>query len=158
MRVRVTSRSPEETERLGREVGESLLGEEIIALTGELGTGKTLFVRGLAQGIGSEDDVASPTFIYIRRYHGRLPLKHVDLYRISRPEDVEAIGLFELAEKGEAIAIEWADRAGPLLPEPRLDISFRESPGGREIVFSGEGRYLPLLKTLLDRGGRSLER
>jgi len=80
-----------------------------VLLTGELGAGKTTFVRGVARGVGSSAPVASPTFQLVRVYPGRVQLAHVDLYRIERPAELAELGLDELADQG-AIVVEWGDR------------------------------------------------
>ena len=90
-------------------LGERLCAGDIVLLTGELGAGKTTFVRGLAQGTGSKADVASPTFQLVRIYPGRVQLAHVDLYRVESSTDLRDLGLEELAEGG-AVVVEWGDR------------------------------------------------
>ncbi|TMD99308.1 MAG: tRNA (adenosine(37)-N6)-threonylcarbamoyltransferase complex ATPase subunit type 1 TsaE [Chloroflexi bacterium] len=103
------SNSPAETERAGLLLGERLRVGDIVLLTGELGAGKTTFVRGLAQGTGSKADVASPTFQLVRIYPGRVQLAHVDLYRVESSTELRDLGLEELAEDG-AVVVEWGDR------------------------------------------------
>lgn len=90
-------------------LGERLRVGDIVLLTGELGAGKTTFVRGLAQGTGSKADVASPTFQLVRIYPGRVQLAHVDLYRVESSTELRDLGLEELAEDG-AVVVEWGDR------------------------------------------------
>jgi len=104
----VTS-SPAETERLGMLLGERLRRGDIVLLKGELGAGKTTFVRGVAQGAGSTADVASPTFQLVRVYPGRVQLAHVDLYRVESGAELRDLGLDELADRG-AVVVEWGDR------------------------------------------------
>lgn len=104
-----TTSSPAETEEAGRRFGERLRTGDIVLLTGELGAGKTTFVRGVARGVGSSAPVASPTFQLVRVYPGRVQLAHVDLYRIERPAELAELGLDELADQG-AIVVEWGDR------------------------------------------------
>jgi tRNA threonylcarbamoyladenosine biosynthesis protein TsaE len=101
--------SPAETERAGMLLGERLKPGDIVLLTGELGAGKTTFVRGVAQGAGSTADVASPTFQLVRVYPGRVQLAHVDLYRVESSAELRDLGLEELAEQG-AVVVEWGDR------------------------------------------------
>jgi len=101
--------SPADTEREGRLLGERLRAGDVVLLTGELGAGKTTFVRGVAQGTGSKAPVASPTFQLVRVYPGRLQLAHVDLYRIENSAELRDLGLEELAEQG-AVVVEWGDR------------------------------------------------
>ncbi len=106
------SHSYEETYLFGESVGASLFPGTIIALTGELGCGKTSFVKGLASGMGISKNyyITSPTFTLINEYPGRLPLCHVDLYRIFSVDDLHGIGLDEILNRGSVVAIEWADK------------------------------------------------
>ena len=90
-------------------LGERLRPGDVVLLTGELGAGKTTFVRGVAQGTGSRAPVASPTFQLVRVYPGRVQLAHVDLYRIENTSELRELGLEELAEQG-AVVVEWGDR------------------------------------------------
>ena len=90
-------------------LGERLRTGDVVLLTGELGAGKTTFVRGVARGMGSKADVASPTFQLIRVYPGRVQLAHVDLYRIENPSELNGLGLDELADQG-AVVVEWGER------------------------------------------------
>ncbi len=90
-------------------LGERLRRGDIVLLKGELGAGKTTFVRGVAQGAGSTADVASPTFQLVRVYQGRVQLAHVDLYRVESGAELRDLGLDELADRG-AVVVEWGDR------------------------------------------------
>lgn len=107
----VLSRSPAETEALGERLGERLRPGDVVLLTGDLGAGKTTFVRGVARGAGSPAQVASPTFQLVRMYSGRVQVAHVDLYRIETPLELKDLGLDELADQG-ALLIEWGERLG----------------------------------------------
>jgi tRNA threonylcarbamoyladenosine biosynthesis protein TsaE len=104
----VTS-SAAETEREGTLLGERLKDGDVVLLIGELGAGKTTFVRGVARGTGSKSDVASPTFQLVRIYPGRVQLAHIDLYRVENNQELRDLGLDELAENG-AVVVEWGDR------------------------------------------------
>jgi tRNA threonylcarbamoyladenosine biosynthesis protein TsaE len=104
-----TTSSPAETEEAGKRLGERLQTGDVVLLTGELGAGKTTFVRGVAQGTGSEAPVASPTFQLVRIYPGRVQLAHVDLYRIENTAELRDLGLEELSEQG-AVVVEWGER------------------------------------------------
>ena len=101
--------SPEETEAAGEELGRRLRRGDLVLLKGELGAGKTTFVRGIARGCGSAAPVASPTFQLVRIYPGRLQLAHVDLYRLERADELRDLGLEELLDQG-AVVVEWGDR------------------------------------------------
>jgi tRNA threonylcarbamoyladenosine biosynthesis protein TsaE len=110
----VTTHSEQETYALGETVAAALQPGTFVLLHGDLGAGKTAFVRGMAAGLGaSPDAVSSPTFVLIQHYRGRTPLVHVDLYRLDTAAAVDDLGLEELAE-GAVVAIEWAER----LPRP----------------------------------------
>ena len=111
----VTTQSEEETTAVGRELAATLSAGDVLLLYGDLGAGKTAFVRGLAEGLGvPREEVSSPTFTLIQEYRGgRLTLFHVDLYRIEDPREFDELGLDEIAVDG-VLAIEWAER----LPGP----------------------------------------
>jgi tRNA threonylcarbamoyladenosine biosynthesis protein TsaE len=106
-----TTASETETAAVGRDLAQSLRAGDAVLLHGELGAGKTAFVRGLAEGLGiSPDAVSSPTFTLIQEYRGgRLPLFHVDLYRLDDPREIDDLGLEEIAADG-VLAIEWAEK------------------------------------------------
>ncbi len=101
--------SPAETEAAGERIGKRLGAGDMVLLTGELGAGKTTFVRGVARGVGSTAPVASPTFQLVRVYPGRVQLAHVDLYRIENSTELGDLGLEELLDQG-AVVVEWGDR------------------------------------------------
>jgi len=108
--LEIETLSPEETADLGRRVGKRLGPGAVVALVGELGSGKTVFVRGLVEGAGAGSFVASPTYVIQRNYPGVIPVRHFDLYRLSAPVDLEAIGFDDGA--GDSISVvEWGDRA-----------------------------------------------
>jgi tRNA threonylcarbamoyladenosine biosynthesis protein TsaE len=109
----VTTHSESETAGEGRKLAAKLTSGSVVLLYGDLGAGKTAFVRGLAEGLGaSRDDVSSPTFTIMQEYRGgRLPLFHVDLYRLNDPREIEDLGLDEIAAEG-VLAIEWAEKLG----------------------------------------------
>ena len=108
--TRIT-RSETETVDAGRELAATLSTGDVVLLYGDLGAGKTAFVRGLAEGLGvSRDEVSSPTFTLVQEYRGgRIPLFHVDLYRLSDPREIDDLGIDEIAEDG-VLAIEWAEK------------------------------------------------
>ncbi|MEO8047222.1 MAG: tRNA (adenosine(37)-N6)-threonylcarbamoyltransferase complex ATPase subunit type 1 TsaE [Nitrospirota bacterium] len=122
---RLVSVSRQHTDRLGQAIGRVLRGGESIALFGPLGAGKTTLVRGIAQGLGaSPATVTSPTFVVIHEYdQGRLPLAHMDLYRIRSPHDLESTGLIEYFSGQTVAVIEWADKGLAALPQDRIEIT-----------------------------------
>jgi tRNA threonylcarbamoyladenosine biosynthesis protein TsaE len=122
--------TPAETEAAGLVLGRALKAGDIVLLTGELGAGKTTFVRGVARGTGSTAPVASPTFQLVRVYPGRVQLAHVDLYRIENPAELAGLGLEELADNG-AVVIEWGDRID--IPEA-AQIEIKHLGGDRRLL------------------------
>jgi tRNA threonylcarbamoyladenosine biosynthesis protein TsaE len=111
------SRSAAETFAFGRELAGQLRAGDVVALTGDLGAGKTVLVKGIAAGLGVEQEVTSPTFTIIHEYRGgRLPLAHVDLYRLDSVEQALAVGIEDYLGGEGVTVIEWAERIGPLLP------------------------------------------
>ena len=119
------SNSPNETARLAEKFGQRVREGTVIALTGELGAGKTLFVQSLARTLGVESNVTSPTFNLMNMYEGICPIIHFDLYRLQNEEDLEEIGFYEYVESEEGIVlIEWADKFPDALPENYVLIHF----------------------------------
>jgi tRNA threonylcarbamoyladenosine biosynthesis protein TsaE len=114
-RERVT-RSAEETQALGEEIGAGLGPGAVVACVGELGTGKTSFLQGVARGLGVASDVTSPTFTLVNVYRGRLPVHHLDAYRTDSLTEVLDLGLEEMLDGEGVTLIEWADKILPLLP------------------------------------------
>lgn len=122
----IVSASQQHTDQLGQAIGRTLRGGETIALYGPLGAGKTALVRGIAQGLGADSTtVSSPTFVMIHEYQGRLPLAHVDLYRIRSPRDLDSTGLLDYFSGSTVTAVEWADKGTAALPSDRLEIELR---------------------------------
>jgi tRNA threonylcarbamoyladenosine biosynthesis protein TsaE len=119
------SHSAQQTQRLGARLGELLSPGDVLLLDGNLGAGKTVFAQGVARGLGIQDPVTSPTFTLIHEYRGRLPLYHVDLYRIVGAPEAADLGLEDYLYGEGVTLVEWADRAEPLLPAERLVVSLR---------------------------------
>ena len=116
--------SAEETCQLGHRLADRFTVGDCIALTGPLGAGKTVLIRGIAVGLGVDDEriVSSPTFVLIQEYAGRVPIYHVDLYRMAAPDaELSELGLEEMLSDG-IVLIEWADRVTRALPRPRWQI------------------------------------
>jgi len=116
--------SPERTKEFSKNFAQGLKSPAILVLYGNLGSGKTTFIQGLAVGLGIKKRILSPTFVFIRRYDLSSGLKfyHVDLYRLDSERDVEAIGLKEILEEKAIIAIEWPEKVEKLLPEDSIKI------------------------------------
>jgi tRNA threonylcarbamoyladenosine biosynthesis protein TsaE len=157
-----------ETDRLGRAIGSVLTGGESLALSGALGAGKTALVRGIAAGLGAPSQaVSSPTFVLLHEYRGRLPLAHLDLYRLNSDKEAASIGLDDYLTGLTVVAVEWAEKAPQLLPDDRLEMELRHrTVQSRSIRFTATG---PLSAALLARiknhcasfrtdGGRSVRR
>lgn len=139
------SDSPEETFSYGKRLGKKLETGSIIALIGELGCGKTLFTRGICEGVGVfERYVSSPTFAFVNEYAGKLPVFHMDLYRLNTTDELFELGILDYLRRVEAgiMVVEWAEKIIGILPEDYLKIEFRvlsldsrrlelESVGGR---------------------------
>ena len=137
----ITSHSPEETAAIGARLAERLGPGDIVALTGELGAGKTCFTQGLARGLGVKGRVVSPTFVLVNEYRGRLPVHHVDAYRTESLTELLDLGLEELFSGDGVTIVEWADKLLPLLPPHTIHVhieglgdeprTIRVSEGGR---------------------------
>lgn len=144
--------SPEETRNLAARLATWLEPNDLILLGGDLGTGKTCFVQGLARGLGiPETEVTSPTFILMQSYSGgRLPLYHVDLYRLGVREALADLGLEEILEAGGVTVVEWADRLQGYFPSPRLEVQLQwVSLAIRRIRFVPQGgRWATVLEAL----------
>ena len=119
----IVSRSPQQTLALGQRIGAACRGGEIILLEGTLGAGKTCLSKGIAEALGLEaDQVTSPTFTIMQVHHGRLPLYHVDLYRIDNPEEIAHLGLFDEMEGPGVTLVEWPTMGGRYTPDHALHI------------------------------------
>jgi len=138
----IVSRSVEETIELGRKLGEGLKGGEVLALRGTLGTGKTHLIKGVALGLGASEreGVRSPTFTLINEYKGRLPLYHVDAYRLKEEKELEALGFDEICTSEAVVAVEWAERVESLIkPYQPINI-YLEHRGENERLIRIENR------------------
>jgi tRNA threonylcarbamoyladenosine biosynthesis protein TsaE len=153
---RVVSHSPQETRLLAARLGKWLAPADVVALKGELGSGKTEFVHGLAQGleVPSQVPVASPSFILVHEYPGRLVLVHIDLYRLeSLPADLLP-DLEEYLSAPQVVAVEWAERLAGLLPQDYLELRLAiTGEMTRELTFLGHGpRSWQLIRKLKEKG------
>ncbi len=148
--VILTSGSADETFALGVRLGEALRDGDFVGLVGQLGAGKTLFSRGVAQGVGVPlDDVSSPTYSIIQSYRGRIALHHADLYRLTSEADLYATGFFDLFEGPGAFLVEWIDNVPSAAPTDHLRVVLAVvTPDTRRLVASSSGEAS---EALLDR-------
>ena len=125
-KLKTITHGPEETRKLGKVIGQQISQPLIIALTGDLGSGKTVFVQGLAEGLEVPTNyyITSPTFTLINEYPGRYPLVHADLYRLEHFDELEDIGLSELFYDQTVVAMEWAEKLAGDLPDSHLTLTF----------------------------------
>lgn len=139
MTVTIRTQGEAETAAVGRVLGRHLRRGDVVALTGELGAGKTVLARGIAAGAAARGYVASPTFTLIREYAGPVPIFHADLFRLEAAE-VHDLGLEELLERGLTV-IEWAEKAPQFLRPPllRVDITFGDSADERVLQLMADG-------------------
>ena len=122
METQITTRDPEETRAIGRIVGEQSTAGDVVLLTGELGTGKTCLTQGVLHGLGSDDLARSPTFVLIAEYRGRIPLYHMDLYRVGSIDQTEELGIEEYLEGDGLTVVEWADNVPSIFPDDSLHV------------------------------------
>ena len=114
--------SAEETEAAGERLAAGLGPGDVVALVGELGAGKTCFIRGLVRGLGATTRATSPTFVLINQYRGRVPIYHVDAYRTQSLRELLEIGVDELMGGDGVTVVEWADKLLPLLPPGTIEV------------------------------------
>jgi tRNA threonylcarbamoyladenosine biosynthesis protein TsaE len=136
------SASVEQTEAIAAALADTLRGGECIALHGDLGAGKTQFVRGLVAGLGGNGrSVSSPTFVLLNIYEsGRLTVFHLDAYRVSGADDFESIGFAELLEQRGVVVVEWADRVTSLLPSDVIHVTIRPVDESHRQITIGDPR------------------
>lgn len=163
--IRISTAGPEQTRNLGRHIARTLLLGDVMLLHGDLGAGKTTLVQGIAAGLGVVSMVQSPTFVLVHEHSGqtadgaRVALRHLDLFRLSGTEEVEAVGYGDYLAPDDGITfVEWPERAGSLLPDHGLLVEIRADSGNeRTFVFTAIGsgedaaRWFGPLIDLLDR-------
>ncbi|MFB3925746.1 MAG: tRNA (adenosine(37)-N6)-threonylcarbamoyltransferase complex ATPase subunit type 1 TsaE [Syntrophales bacterium] len=154
--LHLISESPEETLRIGRIVGENLKGGDIVALIGELGSGKTCLTQGIARGAGVSEryQITSPTFTLVNEYPGRIPFVHLDIYRLSGSRDLVEMGYEDYFYGGSVVVIEWAEKIGDLLPGETIYINLEYlDENRRKILISGENDRIMKIRNALKEGG-----
>ena len=140
--MRKITHSPEETIKLGKEIGSKLKGGDIIAFVGGLGAGKTTFTRGLAIGMGLGDEVTSPTFALVNEYRGKINLYHFDMYRIMNAESLETTGFYDYMSDDNVLAIEWSENIKDCLDKNTIYITInRIDDDTREFIIDGGERF-----------------
>lgn len=149
MDYKVTTHNISETIELAQNFESEKFPNMIICLNGEMGSGKTLFAKGIAQALGIRDNVTSPTFTIIKEYEGELPLYHMDVDRLNG--NIEGTGIEEYFTKGGVVVIEWADSIKDILPKERLDVKIRVvNENTRVFYFKPQGqKYEDLCEAVL---------
>ena len=141
------TKNEDELLALGKKLGSVLEKNDVLILTGELGAGKTTFTKGLAKGLEIEQMIKSPTYTIVREYEGRLPLYHLDVYRIEG--DADSIDLDEFLFGGGITVIEWGNILGQDLPDDYLEVEILKEASGRQLNFKANGsRAQQLLEDL----------
>jgi tRNA threonylcarbamoyladenosine biosynthesis protein TsaE len=146
----LSSSSPDETRGAGERLGAVLRAGDVVLLSGELGAGKTVFVQGIARGLGFDGSVSSKSFVLLGEYPGRVKLYHADLYRLEDPTQVAQLALEEISADG-VLAVEWLERAGDgVLPEEHIRVDFEVTEEeSRVLRISGVGeRALAMVSVL----------
>lgn len=138
----VRTRSSSETFSLAARVGTILRAGDVVALSGDLGAGKTVFAKGIARALGVQEEVVSPTFTLVREYEGAVPLVHVDVYRLDHLQELHDVGFDELVGGRSVMVVEWGDRVSALLPVERLDVLLTsgDDDDDRVVTFEPAGR------------------
>lgn len=139
MKKEFLSKQDLETQNIGEEFSNNLIAGDVIALNGELGSGKTQFVKGICNGLKITEHVTSPTFTLVSEYlHGKLPIYHFDFYRINSEKELEEIGFDSYLESDGVLLIEWADKISQSLPKKRYEINFKYGSTQNERIISIE--------------------
>ncbi|MDD5565622.1 MAG: tRNA (adenosine(37)-N6)-threonylcarbamoyltransferase complex ATPase subunit type 1 TsaE [Candidatus Omnitrophica bacterium] len=150
--MKFLSHSERQTRMLAKKIAALLQPGDILCLTGELGSGKTVFTKGIAWGLGiAPQEIVSPTFVLLRQYEqSKIPLFHFDLYRVARERQISDVGYEEYMFDAGVTVVEWAERLGGLIPEAFLGISLRIVSGkSRKLIFTAHGsRYRALLREI----------
>jgi tRNA threonylcarbamoyladenosine biosynthesis protein TsaE len=139
--VNVTTASAAATLAVGRAIGERLDAGDVVVLSGDLGTGKTVMAKGIAAGLGVTGTVVSPTFALARGYEGRVPVHHLDVYRLDRLQEAIDLGLEELLDDG-VVVVEWGEGVRELLPADRIEVTLAvvdPDPDERRITIDARG-------------------
>ena len=172
--IELVSESPEQTHGIGAALARNLRSHDVVTLQGELGSGKTCLVRGLAEGLGIDGSVvSSPTFVIAHEYTGKsITLAHVDAYRLSGPDDLETIGWSELLASDDVIiAVEWPERIAAALPQTRIELRLQPTADSQRLIristpvslsnrlvnLQSEPARAPITKTACRMCGRAID-
>lgn len=157
--IKLLSRSPRETMEIGERIGRDLSPGDAVALTGVLGSGKSVLARGILRALGVRGELPSPSFIIVASYKGRKPVNHIDLYRLRAAGEAAAIGIEDLLLSDDINVIEWAEKISEILPESRIEITIGVGEGADDrlvtIVPSDDRmreRFVPLARDLIRVG------
>ena len=138
MRSTLITASPEETISLGKKMAKSLKRGDVVSLIGELGSGKTTLIQGICNGLGVKGYVTSPTFVMVNIYQGKVPVYHLDLFRLRGVQDLEGIGYEDYVYGQGVCLIEWGEKIRGLLPLTRIEVQLKRlGPGKRRITING---------------------
>jgi tRNA threonylcarbamoyladenosine biosynthesis protein TsaE len=148
--IEISSQSPEDTQALGLKLGQSARSGDVYLMAGQLGAGKTCLTQGIAWGLDIREYTASPTFVLVRELYGRLPLYHIDLYRLDNLEEIADLGLDDYFYGRGVSVVEWADKAPGLLPPEHLKIDIEYlGDDRRRLQLTAHGpRYAELLEEI----------
>lgn len=136
--IKIISHSAEETEKIGFDISQKLNGNEVIALFGDLGMGKTAFTRGLSRGLGVNNGVSSPTFALVNEYSGKYNIYHFDMYRVTSWDDLYSTGFFDYIDNG-VLVIEWSENIEGALPDNAIRIKISKDGYDNERILEIEG-------------------
>ena len=148
--LELISHSPDDTLKIGADIGELASGGDIFLLVGSLGTGKTCLTQGIARGLGITEHTPSPSFVLVRQFYGRLPLYHIDLYRLDNINEIADLGLDDYLYGDGVCVIEWAEKGLSLLPQEHLMIvmSYLGDTERRLVFKPGSQRYREMMTEL----------
>ncbi|MFN3648649.1 MAG: tRNA (adenosine(37)-N6)-threonylcarbamoyltransferase complex ATPase subunit type 1 TsaE [Armatimonadota bacterium] len=150
--MRVWTASPEETQALGEHLGRLLSRGDVVTLSGDLGAGKTALAQGIARGLDVRDVVSSPTFSLVHEYRGRVPVWHLDTYRLGSADELIDLSWADLLAGGGVILVEWPERIAEALPESRLEIELAHGQGdARELRLRPRGERMQRVVEQLER-------
>lgn len=151
--LEIITRSPEETQALGKQLGKLAQPGDVYLLSGQLGAGKTCLTQGIAWGLGSTEYAASPTFVLMRELKGRLMLYHIDLYRLDHLEEIADLGLDDYFYGKGVCVVEWAEKGLAILPEENMLVQINYlNDNERRLIFTPNGKRHEELMEQLEAG------